>query len=115
MRDMQEARDKIADGLWWLRGFAAANHGDAVAADLAEKLRSVHAYLADVQCGEVRRLGEETAVVLTYPEFERLIDAVRVPRPQEIKSAVDTIEAVLAAYSRESKQHARDMNPEIPF
>lgn len=115
MRDMQEARDKLADALWWMRGFAANGEDGTVVHSLAGKLADVHAYLARVQLGDIRRLGDETAIVMTFAEFERLVDAIRVPRPEEIKSAVDTVEAVLAAYRREEQRAVRDRNPEIPF
>lgn len=112
MNDMQEARDRLADALWWMRGYAAAGDRDSVASDLADKLASVHAYLRKVEDGEVRRLGEETAVVMTFAEFERLVDAVRVPQPQEIKAAAETIEKVLAAYRHEERAAT---NPDLPF
>lgn len=115
MRTMQDALDKVADALWWARGFAAARDGDTVSPVLADQLRGVHEYLRKVQHGEVRRLGEETAVVMTFPEFERLIDAVRVPEPREIKAAAETVEAVLAAYRREEQRNRRDRNSDIPF
>jgi len=107
---MQDARDKIADALWWMRGFAACSTS-ILHADLADKLSEVNGYLLDVQRGRVRRLGDETAVVMTFAEFERLVDAVRVPRPQEIKLAVDTIEAVLADYRRDEAR----CNEDVPF
>ena len=107
MRDMQEARDKVADALWWMRGFAASS-SSVVHADLADKLTEVNSYLQKVQNGQVRRLGDETAVVMTFAEFERLVDAVRVPRPEEIKIAIDTINAVLADYTREDRRRNQD-------
>lgn len=116
MRDMQEARDKVVDALWWMRGFAANSEGGSVEHDLARKLLDVNAYLAQVQTGEVRRLGEETAIVMTYGEFERLVDAVRGrPTLEDVKLAVETVDAILAAYRREDERARRDANPEIPF
>ena len=107
MRDMQEARDKVADALWWMRGFAASSTS-VVHVDLTDKLTEVNSYLQKVQNGQVRRLGDETAVVMTFAEFERLVDAVRVPRPEEIKIAIDTINSVLADYTREDRRRNQD-------
>ncbi|GEM70982.1 hypothetical protein SAQ01S_07480 [Sphingomonas aquatilis NBRC 16722] len=115
MIDMQDARDKLADALWWMRGFAAAAEGRGTERDIAAKLSDVHAYLGDVQNGRLRRLGEETAIVLTFAEFERLVDAARVPDAREITSAKQTIEAVLAEYRREDEQARRSRNDQIPF
>lgn len=115
MIDMQDARDKLADALWWMKGFAAASADASTERGLVAKLNEVHAYLGDVQQGMVRRLGEETAVVLTFAEFERLVDAVRVPQLEEIGAAKQTVEPVLAAYQREDQRARRDRNPNIPF
>lgn len=108
---MQEALDRLADALWWMRGYAAAKENGGTEAALVDKLAAVHTYLRRVEHGEVRRLGEETAVVMTFAEFERLVDAVRVPREPEISAAAETIERVLAAYRDEEMRS----NPDVPF
>jgi len=110
IRDAEIARDKLADALWWLRGFsAAAETGtDEVAHRLAEELADVREYINELQYGAVRRIGDEKAVVLTYAEFERLVDACRPDAHREdLNLAHTTIRAVLKQYGEEA-QRARD-------
>ena len=117
IRDIEGARDALADAIWWLKGFAAArpasiDEGSGEHVSLENKISEVRAFLASINRASIRRLGEETAIVLTFAEFERLVDAVRVPRPAEMQAAINTVEAVLAEYRME-EQSARNLD--APF
>lgn len=117
IRDAEIARDKLADALWWLRGFsAAAETGvDEAAHRLAEELSEVREYINALQHGNVRRLGDEKAIVLTYGEFERLVDASRTGAVREdLADAQRTVHEVLNEYRREAEQ-ARKSNLDLPF
>ncbi|MGR4893381.1 hypothetical protein ACIPPQ_20345 [Sphingopyxis sp. LARHCG72] len=116
--DIETARDKLADAIWWLKGFAAArpasiDEGAGEHLRLESELTEVRVFLTNINNASIRRMGEETAVVLSFAEFERLVDAVRVPRLHETQIAIRTIEQVLAQYRDEEKAARR--GDEIPF
>lgn len=118
IRDIEAARDAIADAVWWFKGFAAArpasiDEGAGEHRELEAKLGKVRHFLSRINRADVRRLGEETAVVLSFAEFERLVDAVRVPRLGETAMAIQTIEKVLAEYRAEDEAARR--GDDIPF
>lgn len=117
IRDVEAARDKIADALWWLRGFSAANpENSSIPAGLASDMTEVREYLNLLQHASVRRLGDEKAVVLQYSEFEHLVDASRPGATRDdIAQAATTIRSVLGSYSREAQRARDDANPEIPY
>lgn len=117
IRDIETAREALADAIWWFKGFAAArpasfDEGWGEHLTLENQMREVREFLSSINRASIRRLGEESAIVLTFPEFERIVDAVRVPRPAEIQAAINTVETVLAEY-RHEEQSAR--NPDAPF
>jgi len=117
IRNIEAANEALADAVWWFKGFAAArppamDEGSGEHIALESKLQEVRHFLNSINRASIRRLGEETAIVLTFAEFERLVDAVRVPRPAEIQSAINTVEAVLAEY-RVEESSARDLD--APF
>lgn len=117
IRDIEMAREALADALWWFKGFAAArppsiDEGSGEHVALENQIREVRNFLGSINRASIRRLGEETAIVLTFAEFERLVDAVRVPRPAEMQAAIDTVEAVLAEYRIEE---ASARNLDVPF
>jgi hypothetical protein len=115
IRDIETARDRLADALWWLRGFSAAAVAgpDEVADRLATEISEVREYLNEMQRGSVRRLGDEQAIVLSYAEFEHLVDAARPGAAREdLSLASTTIHKVLAEYAAE-KQRAND--DKFPF
>lgn len=106
IRDIETAREALADALWWFKGFAAArpasiDEGAGEHLNLERKIGEVRRFLNSVNRASIRRLGEETAIVLSFAEFERLVDAVRVPRLAETATAIQTIEKVLAEYRAE--------------
>lgn len=118
IRDVEEAREALADAVWWLKGFAAArppsiDEGAGEHRELEAKLGEVRRFLSRINRADVRRLGEETAIVLSFAEFERLVDAVRVPRLAETVAATQTIEKVLAEYRAEDDAARR--GDDIPF
>ena len=117
MRNLDQAQDALADALWWLKGFAAGQEDGTEARDLSDKLRLVREYLDNIAEGWVRRIGDERAVVVTYAEFERLIDAF--PRSlqldEEQEAGRATVRAVLAKYQLEAREARDRANPEIPF
>ena len=117
IRNIEVANEALADAIWWFKGFAAArppamDEGSGEHVALENKLREVRQFLHSIDRASIRRLGEETAIVLSFAEFERLVDAVRVPRPAEMQAAIDTIETVLAQY-RIEEQSARSLD--TPF
>lgn len=117
IRNIEAASEALADAIWWFKGFAAArppamDDGSGEHVALEGQLLEVRQFLHSINRASIRRMGEETAVVLSFAEFERLVDAVRVPRPAEIQAAANTIEAVLAEYRSEE---ASARNPDIPF
>lgn len=116
--DIETARDKLADAIWWLKGFAAArpasiDEGAGEHLRLESQLNDVRAFLTHINNASIRRMGEETAVILSFAEFERLVDAVRVPRQGEVMVARQVIEDVLAQYRAEDLAARR--GDEIPF
>lgn len=118
IRDIEAARDALADAVWWLKGFAAArpasiDEGPGEHRDLEAKLGEVSTFLASINRASIRRLGEETAVVLSFAEFERLVDAVRLPRLAETIAATQVIEQVLAEY--QAQDRAARNSSDIPF
>lgn len=121
IRDIEAARDALADSLWWMKGYAAAqtdpsSMGAIEARDMENKIGDVRRFLNEIGHATIRRMGEETAIVLSFSEFERLVDAVRVPRLAETNIAIQTIENVLAEYRAEEKRHREvRRNPNIPF
>lgn len=118
IRDIETAREALADALWWFKGFAAArppaiDEGAGEHRDLEAKIGEVRSFLSRINRASIRRLGEETAIVLSFAEFERLVDAVRVPRFAETLMATQTIETVLAEYQAEEAAFRR--GDHIPF
>lgn len=121
IRDIEAARDALADALWWFKGFAAArppsiDEGAGEHRDLERKIGDVREFLTSINRASIRRMGEETAIVLSFAEFERIADAIRGYNPVERMSAIQTVETVFAEYSAEEKRHREDQrNPNIPF
>lgn len=106
IRDIETARDRLADALWWFKGFAAArpasiDEGAGEHLHLEAALRDVRDLLSRINAGKTRRLGDHTAIVLTYAEFERLVDAVKSPEAAEMVAAGLVIEKVMKDYRAE--------------
>lgn len=115
IKTVDQAHAALADALWWLKGFAAASEGHSEARAMADDLREARNYLDRIAEGQVRRIGDEKAIVLTYAEFEALYDFVSHldATEGEKERAVTTVRDVLAQYQREA-DIARTL-PEIPF
>lgn len=117
IRSIDAANEMLADAIWWFKGFAAArppamDEGAGEHVVLESQLREVRLFLDSINRASIRRLGEETAIVLTFAEFERLVDAVRVPRSAEMQAAINTVEQVLAEY-RIEEESSRSLD--VPF
>lgn len=121
IKNIEAARDALADSLWWMKGYAAAqtdpsSMGAIEARDMENKIGEVRRFLNEINHATIRRMGEETAIILSFAEFERIVDAVRGYNAQEMQLANETVEAVLAEYRAEEKRHREaQRNPGIPF
>jgi len=121
IRTNEQAHAHLADALWWLRGLSAAfrDTGEGEenqAKSLANKLLEVRQWLDRVSDGKVRRIGDEKAVVLTYAEFELLLDAFPThsdPAPAEVGHARAALRVILSEYQIEAASARND--PDIPF
>ena len=118
IRDIEQAHAALADAIWWLKGFAAARppsidegSGDHVV--MENRLQEVRNWLHSLAQGSFRRIGDEKAIVMTYAEFERFIDAARPQATwEDLNLAAETGRTILAAYRDEA---ARSRNLDIPF
>lgn len=118
IRDVQTASDRLADAQWWFKGFAAArpasiDEGSGEHTFLERQIAEVRAFLHRISTGKIRRMGDDTAIVLTYAEFERLVDAVKSPEAAEMVAAGLVIEKVVKEYRAEHAEarHAQT----VPF
>lgn len=118
-RTITQIDDALADMVWWIKGFCAArppaiDEGDGAHLTLRDQLSEVRRWLGKVERGEVRRLGDETAIVLKFGEFEQIYDALAHPNGtiEDRLAARAVVKAILAEYQRED-QSAR--NPDAPF
>lgn len=118
IRDIEQAHAALADAIWWLKGFAAARPSDVDEGagehrHMEARLQDVRNWLHSLTTGSFRRLGDERAIVLTYGEFERLVDASRPGSTRaDIELAGETVRTVLDAYRDEAM---RSRNLDIPF
>ena len=118
--DQVMASDRLADALWFLRGFAASKgdeHGE-IAKDLSNQLISVRCWLNDIGNGAVRLLGEDESefrVVLGEGEYERLVEAINSPQAEEIEIAKSIIRQISPRFDEERKNFLNRKNREFPF
>ncbi|MES2289323.1 MAG: hypothetical protein V4530_06245 [Pseudomonadota bacterium] len=103
----------LADVIWWLKGFAAANGNmDSDLAAMSGSLRRLRDWLGQLSRGEYRLLGltEKTrAIVITEAELEVIFDGTR---PQGDASPAHVLaKRLLDAMATE----ARAEFDEIPF
>ena len=119
VKTAERAHGVIADMVWWLKGFAAArppsiDEGDGAHLKLRDDLGEVRQWLARIEQGKTRRIGDEQAIVLTYAEFEVIYDGLRREVGLEERLAArDVVVKVLKEYQREQID-ARTCN-ELPF
>ncbi|QTH19750.1 hypothetical protein HRJ34_15385 [Rhizorhabdus wittichii] len=118
IRDIEQAHAALADAIWWLKGFAAArpasiDEGAGEHRQMEARLQDVRNWLHSLTTGSFRRLGDEKAIVMTYAEFERFVDAARPAATwDDLKLASDTAKTILDAYRDEA---TRSRGLEIPF
>lgn len=121
IRDQISADDRIADVLWFLKGMAAAARDDDTAAELkglAQSLAEVRRWLIDLADGDLRLLGHhdgDLRIVLAEHEFEKLVDAIKVPEGKERDLALELIPEIYKQFDFERKRFAARNNPEVPF
>lgn len=122
--DIKQADDRLADAYWWLKGFAESRQSVCgmegplgESNDLALKIMAVRNFLSDVELGRIRRLGEETAIVLTFPEWERICDflLIKPTDDHELKIAISTARTIQDEYRAQERDWRDSRNPEIPF
>lgn len=116
---VDKAHGVIADMVWWLKGFCAArppsiDESDGSHLRLRDQLGEVREWLGRVERAEVRRIGDEQAIVLRYGEFEQIYDALAHPggTMEDRINARATVKRILTEYQRE---HGSATNPEVPF
>ena len=116
---VKDADNALADMVWWIKGFCAArppsvDESDGAHLTLRDQLGEVRRWLGKVERAEVRRLGEETAIVLRFGEFEQIYDALAHPSGtlEDRLMARHMVKAILAEYQRED---ASARNPDVPF
>lgn len=120
VKNIKDADDALADAHWWMKGFIAAQsslHPNQIAITLDRKLQNVRNFLLDVGAGRVRRLGDETAIVLTFHEWEQIGDALMQKpdsiREREIASAV--FKKVHEEYRQQEDDFRQSQRPDAPF
>lgn len=119
VKTAERAHGVIADMVWWLKGFAAArppsiDEGDGAHLKLRDDLGEVRRWLARIEQGKTRRIGDEQAIVMTYAEFEVIYDGLRRGvNLVERTAARDVVVKVLGQYQRECID-ARNCD-ELPF
>lgn len=123
-KNIKEADDYLADAYWWLKGFAEArptvcgmDAGTGESESLSRKIGDVRVFLVRVNEGRIRRLGDETAIVLSFAEWERICDFLLIKpddrREQEI--ATNTARTVHDEYREQEKHWRESQRPDAPF
>jgi hypothetical protein len=118
IRNIKDADHALADVHWWMKGFIAAqSEANEVAIGLDRKLENVRDFLRDVNAGRIRRLGDETAIVLTFREWERIGDFLMI-KPDSIeegKIASAVFKNVHEEYRQQEEIYRQYQQPEAPF
>ena len=114
--DIKDACDRLADIIWWHKGFNAACREDE-RNDVGERALEVRSFLDRVSEGEVGRLGEKTVIVLKFHEWEKITDFIlRRPDGESERSAATAIALKITQQYRNDRQLWRESkNPDIPF
>lgn len=124
IKDHQQADEQLADALWWLRGFAAAQPADdrATPLHMADSLREVRVWLRRLSEGLTRLIGTDDrsfAIALTEAEFEQLWDAARAPDDEsgaaERRETVERLRPILTKFTEERRAFADARTKELPF
>ena len=119
IRTVDKAHGVIADMVWWLKGFCAArppsiDEGDGAHLTLRDQLGEVRQWLGRIERAEVRRIGDEQAVVLRYGEFEQIYDGLAHPGGtlEDRAAARTVVKRILSEYQIEA---ASERNLDAPF
>jgi hypothetical protein len=114
--DIKDACDRLADIIWWHKGFNAACREEE-RNDVGERAREVRSFLDRVSEGDVRRLGEETVIVLKFHEWEAITDflLMRPAGASERAVAISTVQKIHQQYQDEDRLWRESKNPDIPF
>lgn len=123
INEAQEAHDALADVLWWMRGYAAAT-SDHVAHGMVDKLLNIQQWIDAVKWAGIRRLGDETAIVVKFSEWEKICDfLIQQQRPTELEIAMGVARQVHGEYRKEAEQASEQArqarisseNGDLPF
>lgn len=121
IRDQQTADDRIADALWFLKGFAAAANSDSAetAGDLARALNEVRQWINAISSGDLRLIGTDERnfyIVLAEHEYEKLIDGLRSGVGAEDHAiAVALNSRIVEQFRAEQKAFVNRRVGEVPF
>ncbi len=120
IRDQQTADDRIADALWFLKGFAAAANSESAetAADLANALREVRNWINAISSGDLRLIGADERnfyIVLAEHEYEKLVDGVRSKDGPDWEIATELSKQITRALHLEQEEFRHRRSPEVPF
>lgn len=120
MMNPSNADDQLADALWWLKGFAAAqpidDRGETLA--MAESLRLIRDWLDRLSQGFDRLLGQNEhtfACVLTEHEIEVIIDGLRSDVGEDRKIGLEKALAIYKHFDVERRKLLNSRNSEVPF
>jgi hypothetical protein len=120
IRSIKDADDALADAHWWMKGFIAAKsmtEPNQVAITLDSNLQNVRNFLLDLNAGRIRRLGDETAIVLTFHEWEQIGDAL-LQKPDSIlerEIASGVFKKVHDQYREQEKFFRQSQRGDAPF
>lgn len=120
IRDQQTAEDRIADALWFLKGFAAAasNEGADTALELANGLREIRRWIHAISSGDLRLIGTDErnfCIVLAEHEYEKLVDGVRSKDARDIAIATELSKQITQRVQVEQEEFRNRHSPEVPF
>jgi hypothetical protein len=117
------ADNSLADVIWWLKGFAAAQPAEernlrGEVAAMQENLRRVREWLDRLPVGLTRVLGRDQhtfACVLTEHELEVIIDGLRSNTNEDRDQALEKVRAIHKQFSNECREMTARRDPEAPF
>lgn len=123
MSDPRFADSRLADVLWWLHGFNAAQPAmladfspQPVSIDLASGIRGVRSWIEGLAKGRTRLIGtndRELGAVLAEHELEVIHDGLREgAAPAELESARELVSKVLKQIGVEYREM---LQGEAPF
>ena len=120
MSDPTTADDRLADAIWWFKGFAAAHPAEerGEVAAMAENLRHIRLWLGSLEIGDRRLLGQNEftfACVLTECELEVIIDGLRSTDGPSMLAALEKTQAIYKQFDGERRALLNSRNLEIPF